>query len=202
MDFGREAASLDLELGRCCHESVPERARLDALCGTSEAEEDARAGAAVDEADVVREANPVNSGMSLVGDSGVGASIAASGGIESMPLTLAGECSVLLPVLFAFVGLMDRARSVVPVLLLLHPGHHRTTQNLPCLRAALSSLPCDTSSSSFLNRSASSFSRLADNSRTDLRKAAGSKSSEEDIVTLAAGSLLTSPYHAERRDNC
>ncbi len=101
-----------LELGRCCHDSVPERARLDAVfedCDVEEADDSARAGVAVS-AEEFRDPKPLNSGMSLVGDSG-GGSIATEGAIDSGRLTSTDVSNGLMDGMFAFSGLIDLARS-------------------------------------------------------------------------------------------
>lgn len=75
-----------LELGRCCHESVPERARLVALGEGFDVEVEASdigAGLCVEgvlDLDILPEPKPLNSGICLVGDSDLPPSIEAEDG--------------------------------------------------------------------------------------------------------------------------
>ena len=119
IDRGR--LPLPRELGRCCHDRVPERARLEALRDGEDVDADTDASdiALSYCAEGVRDfdANPLNSGMSFVGDSGAGsiavdedAGVVIDGG-ELKVLTLICDLEALIGAELAFSGLIDRARS-------------------------------------------------------------------------------------------
>lgn len=190
MDKGLLPAPLDVGR-RCCHVSVPERARLEALRdGMSAAAEgsDASAGLRVEGVlafDLSAEPKPLNSGMSSAVDVegwDVLGSIAEEsdcggviGGGVLTPLALVGILTTLGVAVSAFCGLIDLARSATRELLAAHiSANAEDDQSLPALRAALSCLPFTISSSSLRYLSASSLSRFSDNSRTDFKNAAGS----------------------------
>jgi hypothetical protein len=92
---------------------VPERARLDADCeglvpDDSDVEE---AAVSTEGARVFSDANPLNSGMSFVGDSGAAVSIVSvSNATESVSIALIDGSNVLGGIA-VFCGLIERARS-------------------------------------------------------------------------------------------
>ena len=177
-----------LERGRCCHDSVPERARLEALrAGKVEDVVESAVGAELCVADVLVFVllplpKPLKSGTSSAAGGDVAGSIVDGadgrgviGGCESAGLVVVDKSSALKGVAGAFTGLIDFARSGWNMLVH-HPTFNANPQCLPALRAALCCLPRSISSSNFRYLSASSLSRFSDSSRTDFKNAAGSRS--------------------------
>jgi hypothetical protein len=99
-----------------------------------------------------------------------------------------------------FSGEIDLARSARPTtrsdshfvthhaMQVIFPQWHA---NSPSLRASRSCLPFSISSSSFRYRSLSSRSLFSDSSRTDFRKAAGSKSSSSAAASAVGVAVLS-----------
>ena len=234
-----------LELGRCCHDSVPDLARLDALGeGLDPDMEDSAivAGLCVDgvlDCDLLPDPKPLNSGMlsvdclaavsSIVSAEDCGGVIGCGGGDDVTFCTSVGDFNASVAVAFgALTGLIDFARStpVKNVNVIIHSlirfspkqtpnsNHKNTIENLlPALLFALSCRPRSISSSNFLYLSASSLSLFSESSRTDFKKAAGSRSlsrarcSAEDETEvediIPAGSKdrdYTPKQHATRND--
>jgi hypothetical protein len=98
-----------LELGRCCHDRVPDRASDDALCGCFGAEASPVVVDALSDEEPLNP-NPLNSGMSFVGDS----AIVPAGGAIDVESWRGSEASIAGA--FVFSGLIDLARSEVPML--------------------------------------------------------------------------------------